>query len=223
MKNILNILALEGCQGAGKTTLGAELMVAGSVKPSLPLITELKRPKQFEHSDNGAGLSLVTDLTWFLSAIQKNCYAPTKTPFLIDRFLISQWVYGQLREKGNRFLPIKPNYTELLTQTLDQTDIILHLLTLEYFRRLNIYSKPPVIEQLNIVYLFLIPSISLLTHRRKMSNRKYAYTPKQEIYMYTTAAEIVENTGRPLQILKGTENLDLVKGLINETFLSLSS
>ncbi len=160
MENTLNILAIEGCQGAGKTTLGAELMVSKKVLPVFPLINVLDRPKQFEHKDNGAGLSLVTDLTWLLSAIQKYHYNQTNTPFLIDRFFVSQWVYGQLRERaaGRPGRPV----TGLLKQSLLTAQTLISYLSLEYFRRLNINSRQHVISRINITYLFLITNVTTL-------------------------------------------------------------
>lgn len=217
-KSTLNILVIEGCQGAGKTTLGAELMVAKKVLPVYPLINTLERPKQFEHKDNGAGLSLVTDLTWLLSAIQKYHYNETPIPFLIDRFFVSQWVYGQLRERTGGF-PV----TGLLKQSLSYSNRLIGLLSLEYFRRLNIKTRPHVIENINIIYLFLIPSVITLEERREYSGQTYAYSAIEEIQIYFKAEQVVGDMGFPVISLDGMESIDEVGELVDAKLLSLSS
>ncbi len=168
----LNLIAVEGVQGAGKTTFiktAVQLQLALSILP----ITELPRPKTMEdYVDNGAGLSTLTDIAWFLGAMKRLQYEGfTDIPILIDRFVVSQWVYGNLREAKN------PPVHELVSQIWEMEAMFGHL-SKSYMGRsrlgrslLRFHASPTI----SLSYLFILPAKEVVESRREKTGITYAY------------------------------------------------
>ncbi len=216
MKNTLNILAIEGCQGAGKSTLGVQLF-QGGIAAHVPLIDNIKRPKMFTQDDGGAGLSLMTDIMWFSSAVVTAMLHPNPQPIMLDRFILSQWVYGTLRGKSGFIY--KDILERMLTVfTKDLSNIIARELALR-----SISQHIRVVHQINLVYLLLLPNALEINRRRATVPYEFTYTAKQELRMYYEAVIVLDTLKIPTIILDGTEKIQDVTEKIDATFLSLSS
>ncbi|KKL26931.1 hypothetical protein LCGC14_2390300, partial [marine sediment metagenome] len=182
MKNHLNILAIEGVQGAGKSTLIEKL--AGRIGNKFNLISDMERPRSFNKMDNGAGLSLITDLLWYTSAVQDWFNLPTAMPKLIDRFIISQWIYGKLRKGIN---PTRLTFvtSASLTSSIDEfIYAFMPRINQEFRRRVG---DIPYITQTNLVYIFLIPPVDIISYRRKFSHKTYVFSVEEEYSLYMQA------------------------------------
>lgn len=215
--NNLNLLAIEGVQGAGKSTLG-HLLAERGVADYPELISLIKRPRQFEQKDGGAGLSLMTDLMWFTSAVSVASFAPNDIPIILDRFILSQWVYGSLRGiKGFGEIKILRNILANFTHGWCWT-IIHDILQ----RTIGQQNRMPI-DNVNLVYLLLLPSRDLVKERRRLSGSGYTWSALQELFQYHMAVEVLQEQGIQYIVLNGTEKIEEVEKIINATFLSLSS
>jgi len=217
--NDINILALEGVQGGGKTTI-ATLLEHHNTAWSPPLISSLDRPRQMQGIDGGAGLSLLTDLLWFTSAVKNASYFKASTPILIDRFIISQWVYGTLRSSY-------PPLPEVLAKMIrDFTQHLMPVLQNAYLRRTAGEETPPFFNyngKINLVYIFVLPSLDAILRRREFSGKQYAYSATEELILYRKAIPVLQ--AECIQVIEDdtTMNLTTLRKRIDATFLSLSS
>lgn len=215
MENTLNLLAIEGVQGSGKSTLGVQLS-HWDIASYVPLISPIKRPKMFDQKDGGAGLSLMTDIIWFSSAVKTAILEPNPQPTILDRFILSQWVYGTLRGSSGF------DYPDILEGMLSSFSEWGTVITTDILRR-NFSLKVQRINSINLVYLLLLPSTALVNSRRATSLRKFKYKPEQELKLYYETIPVLEKLGIPCILLDGTEKIKEVSEKIDATFLSLSS
>lgn len=215
--NTLNLLAIEGVQGAGKSTLGLQLTTE-NIASYGTLISPIKRPRMFNQDDGGAGLSLMTDIMWFSSAVVTAMLAPCTQPVILDRFILSQWVYGSLRG-DNSFVHI-----DILTSMLNLFINNLFNSIPKGILERTVTKRAWTIQEINLVYLLLLPDVSEISRRRSLEPyRKFTYTVEQELLYYSKTISVLNDMGISNIVLDGTELITEISEKINEAFLSFSS
>lgn len=98
----IKIVAVDGPAGCGKSSLIRELIDQGLVRPAHPGYS-VDRPRNYGNSyyqDNGAGLSMAKNYLQVISAIQTAIEHNEDVPIILDRYGLSQFVYGTLRSLG---------------------------------------------------------------------------------------------------------------------------
>lgn len=218
----LNLIAVEGVQGAGKSTFiktAVQFQLAMSILP----ITELARPKMMADSiDNGAGLSTLTDIAWFLGAMKRwQSEGLTDRPILIDRFIVSQWVYGNLREAKN------PPIHELVSQIWEM-EAMLGYLAKSYMGRSGLgrsllRSMLGMSPSISLSYLFLLPSKEVIESRRENTGSTYAFPVDAELEMYNKAYSGLLDARITTAVYRQENSIFHDEGKLDATLLSLFS
>lgn len=217
----LDLLILEGPAGSGKSTVLGELLRRGSFHQPNPIV-EFPRPRSYDGALNLA-LSIVKDGSSLLSAMIHQMLYPTKTPVVIDRFMISQMVYGRIR-RG--FDPGAPPWNRALMK--DDVGELSMSVFLELFTELRFLREcyhllisrdghhgdrmngiTDALRQmqsprLNLVFAILLPEITLLEGVRQeefmKSQRRYPYIASQELYLYQYMADMLTQSIQSMQV-----------------------
>jgi hypothetical protein len=170
---------IEGPAGCGKSTLIEKLEHKG-VAASLMNWDEtiqLERPRSYE-GDFGVMHSQLKDIFSIQRALYTWASGEDK-PIMIDRFLLSQWVYGTIRQ-GLRNLNQQWG-TKIILGGAD-------LIGLSWDHFLSRLFVEPKSVGIYLLYWILVPEPGLLADLRANSGKIYPYDPYQEAFLYKEAA-----------------------------------
>lgn len=181
----MKILVLEGAQGGGKSHLYNYLIKTyKNIIPAKPTTT-IPRPRSMVDSvDQGAYLSLMTDLDWLLTALKKDNTYTKEYIYLIDRHVISQWVYSGIDEP--QF--VKGTVSPHLGRMWQSWRSMVSEVVTQYFSRTS--SLPTM--YINYHFAFYQPSLEELMNRRSHDISKYPFDPRKELHRYEVAADTMK-------------------------------
>lgn len=180
---ILNVL--EGPAGSGKSTLIQKIDLWSPV----PQITQLPRPRSYDGIE-GIRLSQLKDAASVISI----AYQEPNIPLVLDRWLISQWVYGTMRQGQTDLDP-------RVGLALIENGISRIILEVEDRLTRSFQVGKPVIVTVSPTFIILIPSVLRLKMNRAQVNetgklREYPFDPEQEIRLYQEAADLLKILGQ---------------------------
>lgn len=173
----LALFVMEGPAGSGKSF---QISINNDLWTEVPRVATLPRPRSYDGLE-GIMLSQLKDMqTSTVLAYQD----PSKT-YVVDRWLLSQLVYGSIRQ--NRGL--HSGYVFELIKSGIQN--IACAFEEKMIRSRDIQPS----FKLNIVvdFLILLPTVELLTMQRSGGKKEYPYDPETEIKMYRTMADILSS------------------------------
>lgn len=184
------ILVIEGPAGAGKSYLIDKVPdVLSSFKVELPPNIRIDRPRAYE-GETGVGLSAVKDvlnLAWGMSVSEKL----NGSIGVIDRCVLSQWVYGLIRSSG---LPILHEHrlSKILRSTIASAS---ELSSSFWVRDLPVPYPASERRSTKIAFLILLPSQELLIQNREkvgevFMRSRYPYDFDKEIQCYRAVLKI---------------------------------
>lgn len=165
------IYVVEGPAGSGKTRLIQALAERGIWTPVEPII-DFERPRAFSGPE-GVAYSLVKDHISMTSALM----TPRDTIPVIDRWMLSQWVYGEIRR--NELFDLAHGYSQAFSAMSSVNSIALELLYRQGKRMADIGS---VVVYVHI--FVLLPGLDLLKRNREKAGRSFPYDPKTETHKY---------------------------------------
>ena len=198
----MDFLILEGPAGSGKSTLASRIMEKlpehhQIVK--LPDPFELPRPRSY-NGKAGINLSLQKDILHLSQGIIQ--WREEKLTQVIDRFLISQWVYGSLRsDMYNLFSDV--GFSLVQSGMMMARSIFVNL----EFREIERFAVPiEVVPPITFTFLILLPKAEFLKRVREDLSREFPYEPEIECHLYTQAADLLrkisktqDQPGRPYE------------------------
>jgi hypothetical protein len=193
--NELKLLVVEGPAGSGKTTLIREMLYAGvGQTPEIPFT--IPRPRTYEGKVH---LSMVKD---HLSSYYALNYLNSERAVILDRWLISQLVYGSLR--GETFIE-QSTVSQIIDYGIDNLELA--------YRELQVrLGKPyPKAERLklDVCFLMLLPSVEDLAMRRFTAKREFPYLEEEELTAYQMVSRLMPGRGLAKEIRSQTMNLSV--------------
>lgn len=179
--NETRVLVLEGPAGSGKSFIGKrleELKLGTYVKP--PFDFHLDRPRGYEEGATGILRSEMKDFMALLSIIAAGRLDFGKF-LIVDRFMVSQWVYGSIRAK------MPPRELEMMKLLGSTFDMIETSLANYHARSIGVDSRPT--EVFKFLFLFCLPSIDVISSYRLQTDKKYPFPIDVELSNYMRAYE----------------------------------
>lgn len=196
------LVIVEGPAGSGKSTLAKAISSAALRKGiEAPLIQQSLSSRNPLRS-RAIRDSLLNDLGKVAAATLE------KGPAIVDRLVISQWVYDQLRtERYERPLH--------WVETKDVTPDFFHLQVLELCGFLNRHMEMRAHFEHSfylpedVLFVFMIPSAEEIWRRRAMTERTFKYKPEQEVDAYWEVFCKMRDGAHPaMHVVGGTHLLE---------------
>jgi hypothetical protein len=172
------ILVVEGPAGSGKSTIIDLLDSVGFY----PLHKTSKNVRDYQELGDAALMSQIKDIKNFARAIQ---LTPDEIP-VMDRFILSQQVYGAIRRADNRLA--SPH--QLITHIHEMSDLLLS----DYLMRQGVHIGKAHVSPVEVYFLVLLPSVARLNYQRGTSGKEYPFSAKREIELYKKISVFEENT-----------------------------
>ena len=204
----IRFLVIEGPAGCGKSTIIKKLTDGQRPFIQVPPVTQFERPRSYVGAHNLA-LSQIKDLTSFLSICLWMMNRPPElqtTIPVVDRWMISQMVYGRLRRSirfSGAFYPEERGILAEASFELIQSQYLYQNLMARdgQFAR---DSYTPIdalvslgLPRLEIYMAIVLPSHQLLQKTRQaetsLNERKYPYPAADEIQMYHRVSGVLMN------------------------------
>lgn len=137
--------------------------------------------------NEAANQSLIGDLN-------KAAHAAMYGSAIIDRFAVSQWVYGQLRLRMPKAPQHRPEipHPSLVIRNAEQ---MLRSADLSYYQRH--FAFTPQERTLQILWVFMLPMPSVIEEQRKQSGRNYPWGAQQERDFYSRFYEEAARESNP--------------------------
>lgn len=204
----MKLVIIEGPAGSGKSTLISEIEAKklGQLVPSYRESGLLPRPGRSFDGIQGVQISQLKDaFTVMQIAELLRSNGKTNKPLVIDRWLISQLVYDNIRH--NRTSVNFHTVKGLLNTHFLQFPLIM----LEYFYR---NGEPEIwmtdlLSEITFDFLIIMPTPDVLLARRQWAGKEYPYSVLTELDWYQAIAKSLWeyiNSGYPeliTQIVRG--------------------
>lgn len=183
----VRLIVLEGPAGAGKSFMTKMLKrtVEGACFPYYPYRVRIDRPRTYDGAW-GIQLSMAKDAMAYigaLNAIERSSHQ--KPVVLIDRFVVSQWVYGTIRNGYNG-----PGLNWGVDNIGSAGAWMRGLTTNLPIRTRNDWSFQ-MYQPIHVDWVFLIPELKLLEYFRAKSDKEYPYPAGTELAIYSEAGDIL--------------------------------
>lgn len=159
------LLIIEGPAGCGKTTLTTGIE-GGSTIP----VVRSSLGKRTIDSAEAIIRSSINDYTKLISAL-----SIPQPLVVIERFMISQLVYGGLRNPGLR-LPSSEYISSVLVDAVQSARHDLRIRGAE--------SEGIQVPSASLRFLFIIPTVAQLTDRRRSGGKEYPWPAELELSKY---------------------------------------
>jgi len=181
----LRIVVIEGPAGSGKSEISKQLVRYDDFS-SITLLGDLRFPRPRKYTGiGGIILSAFKDQLSICSAAMQ--ITEENKIQVIDRCLLSQWVYGTLRAgkfildeaEGRNIILAGMETAMSMLSSIGSRDLDTSLIMLGRFK------------QIEVMFFVLCPSIDLLEGNRELSEKLYPYAPAMETALYTSAAKIL--------------------------------
>jgi hypothetical protein len=172
-----HIVAVEGPAGSGKSYLASRLLreFRNVLAPTMP---EFNRPRSYS-GDWGIQLSQLKDYRSLLAMASPDDWQATT---LIDRFVMSQAVYGEIRRGWSADRPDTPTIGNWM-QTLRHAFSMLRAIELDHVARsLAPLARPEL--QYHLHYVVMLPNYDFLEELRDQGGKTYPYPAKTEVALY---------------------------------------
>lgn len=190
----MKVIILEGPAGSGKSTLARTL----HEELGIPRVKPLKLPRVINSPEEGLAWSLGSD---FLKAIEVLRHRNTDPTVVVDRWIISQWVYNQLRIKQATRLTPRMTQPSFTMQVIRLMDAVHEAWT---FRDKEVGQVQTV-----LLWTLLLPSQERLRYQREKSGKEYRADMYQERLLYRSAAQWLElEGGAPIVTIQGRSQHD---------------
>jgi len=177
----IKIIAVDGPAGCGKSTIIQEVVDQGLVRPvEYPVITRPRDYDTMRTQDNGSGLSMIKNHNQLISAFKTSFEHGHDVPIILDRWALSQYVYGTLRQNlvGDT-LDLKWHWKNELNHTGLSLGIYLDR---KYVSKLTVITEEqPDLEIWPVIYL---PEISIVKVRRAKKSKPYPFDVDLEWHQY---------------------------------------
>jgi len=188
----IKIIAIDGPAGSGKSTLIKEIIDRGLAR--IPdHYSSLIRPRDYSSNksqDNGASLSMIKNHEQLVDSLRTSYEHHHDVPIILDRFILSQFVYGTLRTSyGWRRKDLETYWNYELYQILNTFH--------QYKLRVKAgqtYSIPDIaIELWPVIFL---PQKEIVKERRaKKSKEYYPFNLDREWNMYNRVFDFLDIGG----------------------------
>jgi hypothetical protein len=174
------MVVFEGPAGSGKTTLLNALMASRPQLLARPaVLPDFERPRAYVGRE-GRLLSQLKDFRTTLAIVSHE----DTTAVLVDRWYVSQWVYGSIRN-GRKRLVDQEGRRLLKAAFYTARAAIVEKAAREFS------PEVPPTQILSTLFLFAIPDLATLQWLRsgpQKQGRQYPYDPAIEIALYQDAA-----------------------------------
>ncbi len=148
----------------------------------------LPRPRSYD-GEEGIMLSQAKDA---LSAVAV-AYQPVGSVNVIDRWLISQWVYGAIRAHS----PLQPMTGLGLIRS--GVSRIVSEVEEKQLRAASMYGLKNTVVTVSLQFIILLPMPNVLMHNRKLGGKDYPYEPETELAYYQEAARKLRLMDLPVE------------------------
>lgn len=184
------LFVVEGPAGAGKSRLIRDL--SDLWQPVLHPAT-LPRPRSYE-GEEGIKLSQMKDALASIAV----AYEEPNVPLVLDRWMISQWVYGTIRS-GETYLSA--------TQGSSLIRLGVQRLISEVEERFSrTYRTKQCLVSVSLNFYLMLPAAHLLKSNRRLTQKEYPFPPDQEIDLYKQAFQYLLMLGHKATLLNyGTQ------------------